>query len=112
MDHSGLVIAWSFLGPLGAVIFLSFRQSLMWIAMFLVIVVVSAALEPALLGEVLPVSKSEKTLFYIMNIGISSLVVFMASAWFVKTMPRIDWQRHRYLHPMPVLILLLVWPVH
>ena len=85
MDHSGLVIAWSFLGPIGAIIFLSFRQSLIWIGMFSVIVVVSAAFEPALLGYVLKVSDTEKTIFYIMNIGVSSIVVFMASAWFVKT---------------------------
>jgi class 3 adenylate cyclase len=85
IDHSGLVIAWSFLGPLGAMIFLTFRQSLIWIAMFLVIVVVSAAFQPALLGHVLEVSDTEKTIFYIMNIGVSSSVVFMASAWFVNT---------------------------
>lgn len=85
MDNSGLVIAWSFLGPLGAVIFLSFRQSLIWIVMFSVIVIISAAFEPTLLGHVLEVSKTEKTIFYIMNIGISSVIVFMASAWFVNT---------------------------
>jgi class 3 adenylate cyclase len=85
IDHSGLVIAWSFLGPLGAMVFLTFRQSLIWIAMFLVIVVVSAAFQPALLGHVLEVSDTEKTIFYIMNIGVSSSVVFMASAWFVNT---------------------------
>ena len=86
IDSSGLVIAWSFLGPLGAAIFLSFRQSLIWIVMFCVIVVISAAFEPTLLGHVQEVSNTEKTIFYIMNIGISSIVVFMASAWFVKTM--------------------------
>jgi len=53
--------------------------------MFCVIVVISAAFEPTLLGYVLEVSKTEKTIFYIMNIGVSSVIVFMASAWFVKT---------------------------
>lgn len=85
MEHSGFVIAWSFLGPLGAIIFLSFRQSLVWILMFLVIVVVSAVFEPALLGYKPEVSSTYKTLFYTMNIGVSSIVVFIASAWFVKT---------------------------
>ncbi len=85
MDYSGLVIVWSFLGPIGAVIFLSFRQSLIWILMFLVIVVISVVFEPALLGYVLEVSSTEKMIFYIMNIGVSSIIVFMASAWFVKT---------------------------
>ncbi len=85
MDHSGLVITWSFLGPIGAVIFLSFRQSLIWIVMFCGILVISAVFEPALLGYVLEVSETEKTIFYIMNIGVSSVIVFTASAWFVNT---------------------------
>lgn len=86
MDSSGLVIVWSFMGPLGAAIFLSFRQSLIWIVMFCVIVVISAAFEPTLLGHVQEVSDIEKTIFYIMNIGVSSIVVFMTLAWFVQTM--------------------------
>lgn len=85
MDQSGLVIAWSFLGPLGAIIFLSLRQSIIWIVMFLSIVVISAVFEPALLGYPLKVSQQANTIFYIMNIGVSSIVVFVASAWFVKT---------------------------
>ena len=85
MDQSGLVIAWSFLGPLGASIFLSFRQSVGWIIMFLIIVVVSAVFEPALLGHKFEVSSTYRTIFYIMNLGVSSIVVFIASAWFVKT---------------------------
>jgi len=85
IDQSGLVIAWCFLGPIGAIIFLTFRQSLIWFGMFSAIVIITAVFEPALLGKVFDVSKSEKTIFYIMNIGVSSVVVFMASASFVKT---------------------------
>jgi len=85
IEHSGLVIAWCFLGPLGAMIFLSIRQSIIWMAMFLGIVVVSAVFEPALLGFRQEVSKQTQTIFYIMNIGVSSTIVFVALAWFVKT---------------------------
>lgn len=85
MDGSGLVIAWSFLGPLGAVIFLSIRQAVIWMAMFLGIVIVSVAFEPALLGYPLPVSDQAQALFYIMNLGVSTIVVFAASAWFIHT---------------------------
>jgi class 3 adenylate cyclase len=82
---SGLVIAWSFLGPLGAMIFLSLRQSIVWMIMFLVIVVVSAVFDPALLGYSLFVPENARTLFYIMNLGVSTLVVFTAMVWFVNT---------------------------
>lgn len=85
MDQSGLVIAWSFLGPLGALIFLSIRQAVIWMLMFIGIVLVSAIYEPALLGYPLEVSTPTRTLFYIMNLGVSLTVVFGASAWFVKT---------------------------
>ncbi|MCH8960565.1 MAG: hypothetical protein IH820_04390, partial [Bacteroidetes bacterium] len=85
MDQSGLVIAWCFLGPIGALFFLSRRQAVVWMAMFLGIVVISAAFEPALLGYPLTVSDRTRALFYIMNLGASTLVVFAASAWFVHT---------------------------
>ena len=80
---SGLVICWSFLGPIGALIFLSTRHAVLWMAMFLLIVVISAWVDPALLGSPLPVSPQARSLFLIMNLGTSSVVVFAAAAWFV-----------------------------
>ena len=88
IDQSGFVSAWSFLGPLGAVIFLSQRQAIVWMLMFLFIVVVSAVYEPALLGYVPPVSSGVKILFYIMNIGTASTIVFAASAWFMNSIQK------------------------
>lgn len=88
MEYSGLVICWSFLGPLGALIFLSYRDAIIWMLMFVGIVVASAWYEPALLGSPQPVSQPVKIMFYIMNIGISLSVVFAASFWFVQTIKR------------------------
>ncbi len=85
IDSSGFVTAWSFLGPLGAVIFLSLRESILWMLMFLLVLIVSAVFEPALLGYKPEVTPAVKILFYIMNIGVASSVVFAASAWFVKS---------------------------
>ena len=85
MDHSGLVIAWSFLGPLGAMIFLSVREALLWMAMFVAIVIISAVFEPMLLGYPLTVSDNARVLFYIMNLGASSIIIFVTSVWFVST---------------------------
>jgi class 3 adenylate cyclase len=88
IDQSGFVSAWSFLGPLGAVIFLSQRQAIVWMLMFLFIVVISAVYEPALLGYVPPVTCGVKVLFYIMNIGTASTIVFAASAWFMNSIQK------------------------
>jgi len=85
---SGLVIAWSFLGPIGALIFLSFRQALTWMGMFVLIVLVSTIFQPSLLGAPLPVPQSVQSAFFAMNVGVAAAVVFAAAAWFVKTIQR------------------------
>ncbi len=83
---AGMVITWSFLGPIGALMFLSRRQSFLWMAMFLVIVFVSALLDPALLGAPIAVSESVSALFLLMNVGVSLSVVFAAAAWFMRSL--------------------------
>ena len=84
MENSGWVICWSFLGPLGALIFLSLRQAILWMIMFIFIVIVSAWYEPALLGTPLEVSEPVRIMFYVMNIGTSLIIVFIATSWFVR----------------------------
>jgi hypothetical protein len=88
MDQAGLLIAWSFLGPLASLIFLSFRQAIGMMVVFLIIVVISAAIDPQLLGESMVVSHSVHVLFYFMNLGVSLTMVFAVSAWFVVTARR------------------------
>ncbi|MGD8322547.1 MAG: ATP-binding protein [Gemmatimonadota bacterium] len=85
---SGLVIAWSFLGPIGALVFLSFRQALAWMGVFVFIVLVSTLFQPALLGAPLPVGPGYQSAFFAMNVGAAAIVVFIAAAWFVKTIQR------------------------
>lgn len=85
---SGLVIAWSFLGPIGALIFLSFRQALVWMGMFVLIVFVSTIVQPSLLGAPLQVTPRVQSAFFAMNVGAASAVVFAAATWFVRTIQR------------------------
>jgi signal transduction histidine kinase len=83
---AGLVICWSFLGPIGALLFLPVRKALPWLGMFVVILLVSALVDPALLGAPLSVSARTRSLFLVMNMGASSLIVFAAAAWFVRSL--------------------------
>ncbi len=83
---AGMVISWSFLGPIGALMFLSLRQGIAWMAMFLVIVFISAILDPALLGEPIPVSERMQAFFLTMNLSVSLSVVFAAAAWFMRSL--------------------------
>ncbi|MBI5609772.1 MAG: adenylate/guanylate cyclase domain-containing protein [Deltaproteobacteria bacterium] len=92
IHSSGFVISWSFLGPIGALMFLPLRHAVLWLAQFLVIVLISVIAQPALLGAPLPVSATMRSLFYAMNIGASLTVVFAAAAWF---MHRIKVERAR-----------------
>ncbi len=84
LHNSGLVIAWSFLGPIGALIFLPYREAVFWLLQFLLVLAVTVLLNPALLGEPLPVSDAARALFYLMNIGTALSVVFFAAAWFTS----------------------------
>lgn len=85
LDQSGFVTAWSFLGPIGAVIFLSKRMAVLWMMMFLAIIVISAIWNPSLIEPKPLVSNSVRTVFYIMNIGTAASVVFVTSLWFGGT---------------------------
>ncbi len=86
--QSGMVICWSFLGPIGALLFLDLRRALVFMAMFLGITVYSAVAEPELLGHPLAVSGAARALFLTMNIAVALSVVFAAAAWFVWTLNR------------------------
>ncbi len=88
LDQSGFVTAWSFVGPLVALIFLSFRASIAWMVMFILIIFISAVFEPNLFDNRPSVSQQTKGLFYLMNIGMASSVVFAASAWFALTIKK------------------------
>jgi signal transduction histidine kinase len=88
LNQSGFVVFWSFLGPIGATIFLSRKQAILFLLMFITIIVISAVYEPALLGYEVIVSGSIRTMFHIMNIGMASSVVFATSLWFVNAIQK------------------------
>ena len=85
IDQSGFVAAWSLLGPLGALVFLSLSQAILWMLMFAFILVVSVVFEPVLPGHQAHVSDDVRMVFYIMNIGMTSSIFFGASAWCART---------------------------
>ena len=97
IDQSGFVTAWSFLGPIGALIFLSNRQAIVWMAMFLAIIVLSAVFDPQLLGSAQTVPASMRALFYIMNIGTAGSVVFAVAGWFNRTVQKEKLRSERLL---------------
>jgi adenylate cyclase len=84
MFDSGFVIAWAFLGPIGALFFLSFRQSIPWFILYVVCLVITVAFDGNFATRALPVSSSVRALFFLLNLSVSSLVVFVFVAYLVN----------------------------
>ena len=80
---SSAVVLWSLSCPLGAMVFTERRQAIGWFLAYLGIVILGAVLEPY--GYMTSnLSPFMRTLFYVMNIGCTSTVVFVLVHYFVS----------------------------
>ena len=84
MNQSGFVLAWSFLSPIAALIFLTKRESYYWIGVFTFTLIFSIVFEPKLLGYAVQVSANTRKLFYIMNISAPAFLTFLVARYFVN----------------------------
>lgn len=82
---SGFVMAWALLGPLIALMFFPLRQAIVWMALFLLNVVGSAVFNDFFSAHGETVSEGQRLVFFVMNLGIASSVVFAFAAYFVGT---------------------------
>ncbi|MCB0257213.1 MAG: adenylate/guanylate cyclase domain-containing protein [Anaerolineae bacterium] len=81
---SGFVMVWAFLGPLTALMFLSLRQSIVWFAVFMGTLTITVALNNFFALRSQPVPEGTMLLFFFMNLGIASTVVFLFAGYFVS----------------------------
>lgn len=86
LHDSGLVIAWSFLGPIGALVFLPKKQAIFWMVQFLCVVCITVLFEPRLSGDSVRSTSAFRSIFYLMNLCASTLVVFFTSYYFVTNL--------------------------
>ncbi len=84
IHHSGFVIAWCFLGPIGALLFLNEKEARIWMVMFILILGITSIGVPTFSMDGLKVTENARTIFYLMNIGVPSAVIFSATAYFMK----------------------------
>lgn len=80
---SGFVMAWAATGPLTALMFLSTRESVFWFLTFLLNLVVTLAFNSTFADRALDVTDDTRLLFFALNLGVSSLVVFVFARYFV-----------------------------
>jgi guanylate cyclase len=81
--ESGFVMAWALLGPITALVFLSIRQSLIWLLLFLANLAVTVAFDGYFESHAQVVTDAERLFFFVVNLGASSVVVFAFAGYFV-----------------------------
>jgi len=82
---SGFVMAWAFCGPITALMFFSIRQSMLWLLVYLFNIAITVVFDDFFAGHGQHVSEEIRTLFFVMNLSFSSVVVFIFASYFVST---------------------------
>jgi guanylate cyclase len=82
---SGFVLIWALLGPIGAMMFFPSRQASLWFLIFLANLAVTIVFDDFFASRGPGVTDAVRLLFFGMNLGIGSLVIFVFSAYYVTT---------------------------
>lgn len=82
---SGLVIAWGLCGPITALMFFSPAKSAFWLGLYLLNIVITAVADDRFAAQALQVADDTRVLFFLMNLGVSAIVVFVFASYFVAT---------------------------
>ena len=81
---SGFVMAWAFCGPITALMFLSLKQSLLWLFLYLINIAITVTFNDYFIANGQTVEEEVKVFFFVMNLCVSSLVVFIFAYFFVS----------------------------
>jgi adenylate cyclase len=79
---SSAVILWSFFSPLGALLFAEYKQSSRWLIGYLALLVLSGLIQP-LVGSANQLPQGVVIVFFVLNIGAVSSIVFVLLYYFV-----------------------------
>ncbi len=82
---SGLVMVWSFLGPIIALMFFSIRQSALWLSLYLLNIIITIVFDDTFAANGLPVSDGTRMFFFFMNFTFASIIVFVFASYFVNS---------------------------
>ena len=81
---SGVVLVWAFLGPIVAMMFFSFKRSIPWYVLFLANVGITVVFSDFFVRHGQAVTENTRLFFMTMNLGFSSLVVFIFAGYYVS----------------------------
>ncbi|MDA1098418.1 MAG: adenylate/guanylate cyclase domain-containing protein [Proteobacteria bacterium] len=82
---SGFVLAWAFCGPIIALMFFSLKQSTIWLLLYLANIVITVAFDDFFSLHAQQASEGTRNFFFVMNLSVSSLVVFIFASYFVTS---------------------------
>lgn len=74
--NSSAMMIWAFTSPLAALVLVGRRQAALYFAGYVVLTAVSGVLDPAMAAAAVPVAPELRLLFFVLNIGAVSLVVY------------------------------------
>ena len=94
---SGFVMAWAFCGPIVALMYFPVRESAFWLVLYLVCIAITGAFENQFADGRQVIADETKTMFFLMNVGFSSVVVFVFASFFVQGMRREREESNRLL---------------
>lgn len=81
---SGFVMVWALVGPLASLMFRSRRESAVWFGVFAAVLALTVGLDDVLSDRALEVSPTTSIVFFAMNLGVMSFVVFVFARHFVS----------------------------
>jgi len=82
---SGFVMVWAFLGPICALMFFSIRKSIPWFLVFLINLVITVIFDDFFANHGRVVPENTRLFFFMMNLSVFSLVVFIFASYFVSS---------------------------
>ena len=82
---SGLVMVWAFLGPMIALMFFSFRVSFLWLLLYILNLAITVIFDDYFTAHGQAVSENTRLFFFLMNMSIASIVVFIFAGYFVNS---------------------------
>lgn len=85
---SGFVLAWAICGPIVALIFFSFRRSMIWFALYLLNLVITVLFNDFFASRGELVEANTRLFLFFMNLSFSSVVVFIFAGYYVTSANR------------------------
>lgn len=83
-SSSGAVVIWSFLAPMGSLMFQGIRKSIGWFIAYMVLVILLAYFDQTFAEQDKSISEGSRLLFFIMNITAVSAITFYTIMYFIN----------------------------